>query len=162
MKKTFSTTFTITEGRIKYDSLLDFDKFKQFHEGKTGELTYKIVDTSKPLYWMHKLYRGVYLIYIARESFSDDVFKAHLELKKMFLMVKCTEYSEIPDKFKNDKTMFIFDKDNLAGYIPSLGDIHIDKMRDYLFKLEGLIVDLQISLTADEAEIRRRAYEKNA
>ncbi len=152
--KTLTTEFTIKNGRL----IAQLDSFLLANEGKEGELKLKIVNTDKVAYWRHKYYRSVLLPYIAVESYDSDNFKAHIELKKMFLFVPVFEYRDIPERYKNEKTMFLFEASgSLKGLIPSTGDLTDEEMKQYILQVEGIMLELQISLTEHEIITRNKA-----
>ena len=152
--KTLTTEFTVKNGRL----IAQLDSFLLANEGKEGELKLKIVNTDKVMYWRHKYYRSVLLPYIAQESFSGDDFQAHIEIKKMFLFVPVFEYRDIPERYKNEKTMFLFEASgSLKGLIPSTGDLTDEEMKKYILQVEGIMLELQISLTEHEMITRKKA-----
>ena len=152
--KTLTTEFAVKNGRL----IAQLDSFLLANEGKEGELKLKIVNTDKVMYWRHKYYRSILLPYIAQESFSGDDFQAHIELKKMFLFVPVQKYAEVPERYRNDKTNFMFSAENkLCGFLPSTGDLTDEEMRQYILQVEGIMLDLQISLTEQEMITRNKA-----
>lgn len=152
--RSLTTEFTIKNGRL----IAQLDRFLLANEGKEGELKLKIINTDKVMYWRHKYYRSILLPYIAQESFSGDDFQAHIELKKMFLFTPVNEYSGIPERFRTDRTNFIFDNDNnLKGFLPSTGDLTDEEMKKYILQVEGIMLELQISLTEHEMITRNKA-----
>lgn len=152
--RTLTTEFTIKNGRL----IAQLDTFLLANEGKEGELKLKIVNTDKVEYWRHKYYRSILLPYIAQESFSGDDFQAHIEMKKMFLFVPVFEYRDIPERYKNEKTMFLFEASgSLKGLIPSTGDLTDEEMKQYILQVEGIMLELQISLTEQEIITRNKA-----
>ena len=152
--KTLTTEFTVKNGRL----IAQLDSFLLANEGKEGELKLKIINTDKVMYWRHKYYRSILLPYIAQESFSGDDFQAHIELKKMFLFVPVHEYREIPERYKNERTMFLFEASgSLNGLVPSTGDLSDEEMKKYILQVEGIMLELQISLTEQEMITRNKA-----
>ena len=152
--RTLTTEFTIKNGRL----VAQLDAFLLANEGKEGELKLKIVNTDKVAYWRHKYYRSILLPYIAQESFSGDDFQAHIEMKQKFLFVPVFEYRDIPERYKNEKTMFLFEASgSLKGLIPSTGDLTDEEMKQYILQVEGIMLELQISLTEHEIITRNKA-----
>ena len=152
--RSLTTEFTIKNGRL----IAQLDTFLLANEGKEGELKLKIVNTDKVMYWRHKYYRSVLLPYIAVESYDSDNFKAHIELKKMFLFVPVQEYSEIPERYRTDRTNFLFNAESkLCGFLPSTGDLTDEEMKQYILQVEGIMLELQISLTEQEIITRSKA-----
>jgi len=152
--RNLTTEFTIKNGRL----VAQLDSFLLANEGKEGELKLKIVNTDKVMYWRHKYYRSILLPYIAQESFSGDDFQAHIEMKQKFLFVPVFEYRDIPERHKNEKTMFLFEASgSLKGLIPSTGDLTDEEMKQYILQVEGIMLDLQISLTEQEIITRSKA-----
>lgn len=152
--KTLTTEFTIKNGRL----IAQLDRFLLANEGKEGELKLKIVNTDKVMYWRHKYYRSILLPYIAQESYDGHKFKAHMEMKKKFLYMPCSEYAEIPERHLTDKTNFLFDyKDQLKAYLPSTGNLTDEEMKKYILQVEGIVLELQISLTDSEMITRNKA-----
>lgn len=152
--RSLTTEFTIKNGRL----IAQLDGFLKANEGKEGELKLKIVNTDKVMYWRHKYYRSILLPYIAQESFSGDDFQAHIELKKMFLFVPVQEYAEIPGRYKTDRTNFLFNAESkLCGFLPSTGDLTDEEMKKYILQVEGIMLELQISLTEQEMITRNKA-----
>ena len=136
--RSLTTEFTIKNGRL----IAQLDSFLLANEGKEGELKLKIVNTDKVAYWRHKYYRSILLPYIAQESFSGDDFQAHIEMKQKFLFVPVFEYRDIPERYKNEKTMFLFEASgSLKGLIPSTGDLTDEEMKQYiLLDFEDLLL----------------------
>ena len=154
--KTVSGEFKIKNGQIYFTPAVE--NFIRLNEGRDGDVTFKLVNQRDVKYWRHKYYRSALLPSIAAESFSGDNFEAHLYLKKRFLFIPAGSVSEIPDKHKNSRSMFVFDGDVLRGVIPSCGDISDDDMRAFVIKVEAVLFDTQASLTAGQMELRKKAF----
>jgi hypothetical protein len=126
--------------------------------GKTAEPTVKVIRDDKPEYWQHKYLNGCVIPALAEESFSGDVFLCTLEMKKRFLKIDCCGYEEVPEKHRDERTMFIFDsQENLVGYIPSRANIDPDEMKRFILDVEGLLFETQASLNKNAYEIRKKA-----
>jgi hypothetical protein len=148
------TDFKIEGGRIKFEA----EEFIRLNEGKSGEIKLKIVSDKNVKHHRHRYYRGAVLPLIAEESFSGDLFEAHIYLKKRFLFIRAESLSEIPERHKNSASIFIFDGEALRGVIPSCGNLTDDEMRQYVIQVEGLMFDLQASLTADQINLRKKCF----
>jgi hypothetical protein len=157
LKKSVTVDFKIEKGRLVYTGL---DSFLNYHDGKAGSLTVKIVSNNDVSYWRHKYYRSALLPYIAEESYDSDDLKAHISLKKIFLFQNCTEFAEIPDKHRDERTMFYFTGDELTGYVPSLSNITDEEMRGFLLSVEAIMLELQISMSQADINMREKAFKK--
>lgn len=137
---------------------VDIAKFLHNHIGETAEVTVKVIRDDKPEYWQHKYLNGCVIPALAEESFSGDVFLCTLEMKKRFLKIDCCGYEEVPEKHRDERTMFIFDsQENLVGYIPSRANIDPDEMKRFILDVEGLLFETQASLNKNAYEIRKKA-----
>ena len=160
--KTLTYEFKIIDGKFTCEYGSEFEKFKSDNEGRSGDMTLKIIRERNVMYWRHKYYRSVLLPLIAAESFSGDDFEAHIFLKKKYLFVKCELFSEVPAVHKEDRTMFVFGTDDrFRGFIPSTGNLTDDEMHKYLYQIEGLINDIQAGYTDSQREIRQKAMQKD-
>ena len=170
--KDLKIPFAITSGSLKYLRKydLDFQKFKDANPDKMGEVTYSITENSIA-YHQHKWYRGFLLPPIAEESYNNLLFKAHFELKKMFLFRDVTAWEEIPKKVQgrcypvvrsivNTDTGEILE-DVLCGYLPSMADLNYEEMKKFILNVE-LFMDeyLQVGWKKADDFYRDQAFKK--
>ena len=111
-----------------------YDKFCDLNDGKKYEMTVEIVDPVR--YYIHKYYRGFLLPDIASAYTDKTELEVHeFILKKDFLLRRCMELEEIPVRhYKTCK--FVFDKERLTGYIPSMSKITNNEAKEYVLKCE--------------------------
>ena len=166
MLKKIITYFRVQKGQFVFlnRNIDDFQKFLEDNEGKKGVREYRIEEEDVK-YYQHKYYRGYLIPPIAKECFDNDEYRAHVEMKKMFLFMDIQDYEKIPVKLKA-RCIPIWKnldtgEDILIGILPSTGDLSKNDMREYMLKVENFGFEMAMYAITEEnkeaIEIRNMA-----
>ena len=167
MSKVFTSFFRIQKGEIINTNVNndELQKFIEANEGKQGTREYRIEGESVK-HSQHKYYRGYLIPPIARECFDNDEYRAHIEMKKMFLFRDCGSYEKIPPKLRGRCIpMWRVNPDGeeiLVGYLPSTGDITKKEMDEYILVVEKFSFEMAMNdIPPDGVEIRNKIFSSN-
>ena len=114
------------------------------NESKTFNIQIKAIKDAAR-YHQHKHYRGDLLPIIAREAYDGIELKAHIELKKMFLLRRVSCWTEIPKKHYDRITVFTKETatgEDIYAYVPSLAVLTKDEFDEYIHEVQMLIVEM--------------------
>jgi hypothetical protein len=126
----------------------DNKKIKDFiagHEGKKGEVTYKIIENAA--YYQYKYFFGFVVKYIAMAQGEHDINYVKEVLKEDYLFIKVSDKKEIPKRHlkkcriiererrelgqicRDDNSRVIYD---VVGYIPSLSVLDFKELEGFI------------------------------
>lgn len=120
-------------------------EFKKTHEGKSGEITFKINEGVE--YWQHKYFHGFILPVIAEGQGEKDLgYLKEYVLKQEFLFSPVSNLKEIPSRHR--QTCRIIECEvikpggeiavELKGYVPSTTTLSFEEFKDFILKCEHI------------------------
>ena len=139
----------LSHGKIEYlDNFLDqlrAVKSNPAYNDREAEITVNF-NIRKAAHYRFKYYYGYVLPVIANNSFSGNIQKAHIEMKRKFSYINITDLEEIPEEhYPGIIIEFEYrgwgHERQAVGYIQGMRTMTDTEAREYILKVEAFIFE---------------------